>query len=740
MQNLCLGPLVGEENVVGFEDERSALIRYLSEETEKLDVISIVGMPGIGKTTLARMVYKDPDIEYNFPIRIWIHVSNKLTEKDVFVNILRQVNGMSEDLIGKSDEELAQLVVWHLRNGRFLIVMDDVRSADDWDKIRVGLPVGNKMSKVLITTCDVELGRHANRSRLPHKLQVLDESQSWKLLQLEVFGKHECPPQLENIGKLIAKQCEGLPLAIVVIGAILIQEDSSSSSDMRARRTAWIKASQSFPKFRDKKFYDNLPSHLQVCFLYLAMFPYDFEIPAWGLIHMWIAEGFIIREYDDATLEETAEIYLEDLINRNLVQVIEIKSNGKVKTCRIHRMLHHFCKIEAGIERENVLQEIKFTDGGVSELPINDLLKCRRLCIHSNILGFLSSKPFAPHVRSFASFSKDDINLPLELISVLPCFKLLRVLDVMPIKFYKIPSDMFHLVHLRYLALSSDLSILASAFCKLWNMQTLVVKTTSRTLEIKFDIWKLIQLRHLKTNAMATLPMPGETGKEGEKLQSLSTISPESCTEELFHRARNLKKLGIRGELSLFFDGKIGSFDSLFRLSCLQNLMLLNDVFPRLPSEGRLRSLPPAYKFPPRLRKLTLADTFLDWSQMTTLGLLEKLEVLNLKDNAFVGRIWETHDRGFESLEALQIGKTDLVIWVASATHFPRLRCLKLHHCEELQEVPIELADIPRLQLLDLYYTKLAAASARKLEGKRQNYLKQPCMEAQEFKLSIYPL
>ncbi|KAL1568046.1 putative disease resistance RPP8-like protein 4 [Salvia divinorum] len=729
-------PAIRRDNIVGFGEEMKTLVEYLCEETEQLDVSTIVGMPGIGKTTLAWKIYTCPEIEYEFPIRIWIHVSNNFTDKDIFLAILRKFR--PDDVIGQSVEELAELVFGHLKHGRFLIVLDDVRSVDDWDRLQIALPKFNNLIKVLITTCNEAMGRHASRSsRLPCKVRFLNDSESWSLLQLEVFGKHDgCPQELENVGKLIAKQCKGLPLAVVVMGGILAQKDNPSSA-MAERKAVWIKACQEIPVYLNEKFYDDLPQHLRVCFLYFGMFPSKFEISVWNLVRMWIAEGFILKREDGFSVEETAENYLEDLINRHLVEVGQYSGDGKVKTCSIHQMLHDFCKIKA--RTENVLQEIKCTHG-VFEPPISQLSLNRRLCIHSDVPDFLHSKPSCPRVRSFVSFSSDEINLPPKDNSAIPAaFQQLRLLDIKPIIFSKFPSELFQLLHLRYLALSLSLSFLPVGFSKLWSLQTLIVDTTCRTLEIKADILKLADLRHFKTNASADLLRSSKTRQEAQKLQTLAMVSPQCCTEENFGTARNLKKLGIRGRLSPFFDGTEGSFDCVGKLANLVKLKLLNDVFPRAPSQSRVQSLPPAYKFPPRLRSLTLSDTLLDWTKMSVLASLEKLQVLKLKGKAFMGHTWVTDDGGFRDLQALHIGHTDLVIWVASAYHFPELRNLELYNCEKLQEVPIELADIPSFQRLELYQTKLAAASANRIHERKQKYIQERSHKQREFKLSVFP-
>nr|QLI62357.1 putative late blight resistance protein-like protein R1B-12 [Salvia miltiorrhiza] len=461
------------------------------------------------------------------------------------------------------------------------------------------------------------------------------------------------------------------------------------------------------------------------------MFPEDYEIPVSKLIRMWIGEGFIqhVREY---SLEETAEKYLEDLINRNLVRIDKMKPNGKIKTCRIHDALRDFCRTRAGSESENFLEEIKFSDG-VFEPQISEIKNYRRLAVHSNCLNFLCSKPFGPRVRSFVCIPNDEFILPQSQSSAIPAaFKLLRVLDAKPIVFTRIPSDMYQLVHLRFIVLSFNLAALPAKFSKLWNIQTLIVNTTSRTLDVKADIWKMKQLRHFKTNASATLLKPGRDSEHGAELQTLGTISAESCTAELLHRASSLIKLGIRGRLAALFEGKVGSFESLVKMRKLEKLDLINDVYPKPASEGQLVVLPQHYQFPSTLRSLTLCATYLRWSYMSTLGLLENLEALKLKDKAFMGRTWEGVGERFYRLEFLHIDHTDLGVWEASSHHFPRLKGLVLRNCEELLEIPIQLAEIPSFQKLELHICKSAAPSAReikKLKKKKQAV----------FNLSIFP-
>ncbi|KAI3730491.1 hypothetical protein L1987_61661 [Smallanthus sonchifolius] len=257
----------------------------------------------------------------------------------------------------------------------------------------------------------------------------------------------------------------------------------------------------------------------------------------------------------------------------------------------------------------------------------------------------------------------------------------------------------------------------------------------SSVVDVKADLWKLLQLRHVYTSAASDLPTPSSKSRKGSKdplvnenLRTMSKVSPNSCTDVILARTPNLQKLGVRGNLTLLLDDKKGSckFDNIAKLSRLEKLKLLNDTYPIPPLDGKLRGLPEWYKFPPKLKKLTLSDTMLNWEEMSVIGKLLGLEVLKLGDNAFVGERWVTPDGGFVQLRVLQIGKTDLVHWEAFGHQFPQLQRVRLKHCEQLVKIPLGLGDISTLEVMELSWTsRLAIASARSIQ--------------KNFKLLVFP-
>lgn len=786
---------VRERNVVSVEDDANKIIGYLKEDTEHPDIITIVGMPGLGKSTLAGYIFRDPSIQDEFPKRIWVNVS-KFSPKEVFLSILKEIVDRTEDIAGDEsgkraiegsqrrrkfskvvdkvhsmnerilgnkvandhrvfsteadklqsmDEvELGKRVKGHLEDeSKFLIVMDDVWMGEDWKSISSALPTTNRRCKILITSRDEEVAS-ANKKRPPFRMRRLSKTESVELLQYEVFGEPRWKPEFGDHGELIAEKCKGLPLAIVVMGGI-IRKKFLTIADYAAKVNAWntfsgrvgdylVDDSDNIIDRVISLSYDSLPDHLRACFLYFGMFPEDVEIPTWKLFEMWIAEGFV-QEKPRFSKDEIAESYLDELIIRSLVTIDKTSFDGKVKAVRIHDTIRAFCLNKAKKDRENFFEEITKVDGNFTPLVNNDRSH-RRLSIHSNISQFISSKPHGPRVRSFVCVSEEISELKPIHVSVIPKgFKLLRVLDMKPITYPKLPSNMHDLLHLRYIHLSFDSAILPRSFSKLWNIQTLIVSTTRRTLKIKANIWKMRHLRHLKTNSITTLPKPTNTSNstQGESnIQTLGKIAPENFTGKVLDRACNLRRVTIRGELNKLLTNTRCSIDNMAKLSKLEELKLENDVFPCRPWDHPLAYFPAPNKFPPKLRTLTLSYTRLNWGQMKVLASLASLKVLKLAYEAFMGNYWETVDGGFRCLQVLFIERTDLIVWKSSAAHFPALVRLELQNCEDLRGVPVDFANIPSFEVLGLNRCPTAVNSAKKIELEKSN-----SDSSIEFKLTI---
>ncbi|KAL1563996.1 putative late blight resistance protein R1C-3 [Salvia divinorum] len=726
---------IRREKVVGFKDEEATLLGYLMDEKEKLDVISIIGMPGLGKTTLAWKIFENEKICYEFPIRIWVYVSQRFNSRDVFLNILRKFT--SNDMSGLSDEELAQSVRACLSKEKFLLVMDDVWRPEDWQVIQTVLPSSNKLSKVMITSRLSTVGERAKVGHFtePHNLRFFKLEESWELLQLEVFGNEEdCFSELVDIGMKIADQCHGVPLTVVVVGGILVDLFVKTRAP-RLLKKLWDDVSHNVSKFaqndEEKRIseavelsYKTLPDHLRECFLYMAVFPEEHVIPAWMLTRLWIAEGFVLPK--ESSLEEAAEQNLSDLVSRNLLMLDHKNLMGEIKTCRVHDMIRAFCK-DIAVEQK-LFQEIR-KNKGVFEPQVSEVQKFHRLCFHSDLPTFFSKKPKGPHVRSFLCFYKEPVNLEDKYLTSIPdAFALLRVLESISVRFRQFPAKVTKLIHLRYVTLHiEEFSILPEPLSQLWNLQTLVVETKSRSITMKANIWKMYRLRHLKLKAAIVLD-PKWVGEGGENLQTLSRLAPESFTPKVSERACNLIELGFRGKLATLFSAM-----SMENLALLEKLKLMNDV----PSDSEpLPRLPQSNFFPPNLKRLTLSKTFLDWEHMSTLAEIQSLEVLKLKENAFTGTSWNAAASVFENLQVLVIIDADIILWVVSTDSFPCLSCLVLKNCDKLEHIPVELGK--KLELMEIERIHRSAVdSAKRIEEVKRAEEERSSKE--RFKLQIGP-
>ncbi|EYU23530.1 hypothetical protein MIMGU_mgv1a018743mg, partial [Erythranthe guttata] len=195
--------------VVGLDDQLIEVMDKRTGQQSNLRLIPIVGMGGIGKTTLAINAYRNPLITEQFDIRSWVTISQTYNVREILVEIL-----------------LCERVHKSLWRKRYLIVMDDIWSVEVWDKVQLFFPDNGQGSRVMITT---RLSNIVFQLIGSHGLvmDLLDVDKSWDLLYGSIFGKEEdCPVELEEIGKKIAKNCKGLPLSIVVIGGLLAKGKS----------------------------------------------------------------------------------------------------------------------------------------------------------------------------------------------------------------------------------------------------------------------------------------------------------------------------------------------------------------------------------------------------------------------------------------------------------------------------------------------------------------------------------
>ncbi|KAI3463663.1 hypothetical protein Pfo_020326 [Paulownia fortunei] len=215
---------MAKNTMVGFDDDLVRIMDGLTGQQTNLQIISIVGMGGIGKTTLAKNIYENPFIVQYFHIHAWITISQEYTVREILLGILHEIGVQTDHSKLKSDDQLGEQLHKRLSGMRYIIVMDDIWSTEAWDNIKMFFPNNSNGSRIMVTTRLSNVATHF-RSCNPYQLHFLDEDKSWTLFCNKVFALQDCPPEMEAIGKKIVKNCRGLPLAIVTISGLLAKSN-----------------------------------------------------------------------------------------------------------------------------------------------------------------------------------------------------------------------------------------------------------------------------------------------------------------------------------------------------------------------------------------------------------------------------------------------------------------------------------------------------------------------------------
>ncbi|KAI3445834.1 hypothetical protein Pfo_002499 [Paulownia fortunei] len=737
-----------EGKLVGLEKDLVTMLDSLTGHPSQLKVFSVIGMGGIGKTTFSRKLYDNPLVIHHFYVRVWVTVSQQYQVREMLLGIMRCVTNVSDEIYGRSTEELREQVYRSLKGKRYLIVLDDMWDTKAWDSLKRAFPDDKNGSRIMLTSRLRDVAVHASQDTPPHCLRCLSLDESWELLS-SIYVDESFPLELVAIGKQIAYKCRGLPLAIVVVGGLL--------SKMNKKLDIWEEVAQSVGSLVMEGAdhcqnilalsYNHLPDYLKACFLYMGNFPEDYEISVKKLIWLWVAEGFIRRSILKS-LEEVAEDYLEDLTARSLILVKRTSSDGRIKTCYIHDLMREVCLRES--QKQNFLHVINncgqlplknlrddlLLHFGIRQVPPNYLHNLRRLSFHSGIRKYIHKTSF-PYTHSVMCFENLSLSDPRSYLGM--NFKLLKVLDIMNIHLRVIPEDIRRLTQLKFLALTIQDSLNMNSLFMFRSLQTLIIDCEWDG-RLPRTFWDMLELRHflLKTSCLSYSPTYSRLLKPQSpstsvlelvdeilplrvlnNLKSLSTISSRSCTKKLILSIPHLKKLGIHEtEEDYRFRGWFK------KLVHLRELETLKYVFsnPFVSSVLKPDHLPSWDSFPPKLVKLTLSGTSLPWEDMFKLSMLPKLEVLKLRNYAFSGAVWKSREGGFPCLKFLLIGSTNLEIWKADGIHFPNLQHLVLRHCRSLKEIPYGIGEAPLLVNIELHCCKDSAVmSARHLQEEQQS-------------------
>ncbi|XP_060675309.1 putative disease resistance protein At1g50180 [Ziziphus jujuba] len=756
----------GDNDVVSLKSSTSALTEELTKEEDRLCIVSVVGMGGLGKTTLAKKVFKC--VKQKFDCSAWVFISQQYVLRDVLIDIFLQIGSPNENMKferinsardileqKKKEREFLNALPEHelidslndkLKEKRFLVVLDDIWKIEAWYFLERAFPKGKKGSKILFTTRNREVASAADPRSCQVEPPLLTLEESWELLKRKAFPRdivdaHGCPPEYENLGKEMAKKCAGLPLAVVVLGGLL-----STKATLEEWKKVMRDVNSNLNKMQPRQQYEgvnqilalsyhDLPYYLKPCFLYLGNFPEDYEIHKRKLIRLWIGEGFIpmstgSRGEMEQTWEDVAEGYMEELIHRCMVQVEKRDHTGRgVKTCRMHDLMRDLCINKS--REESFAQIMEKTDGSAASFKPSGGSRSRRLVIHpgvdlqyrkthwacntffrklvnpcsSSLVESNWVEQVHPNLRSLLCL--DGIFLPSSALKSSK-FRMLRMLEVgvsVGRCEFIVLRGMGDLIHLRYLCveISGGFFWLSSSIGNLRNLHTLHIKGYAFLRGSVGMISKLIRLRHL---LLPDSMRYNQNDFRIDKLKDIETLKniPASV---LIRSYDALHKLTNLRDISILFDSKDSHVEDDVRRVLGSQIV----------QSGRLTSLriwidSSEAGFPSleslsschSLSKLGLEGKMKFQQQQGLIHLPQSLTKLTLKWSAMEQDPMPVLENKLPNLRFLMLGWDAYVgsEMVCSAHGFPNLDTLHLTELNNVREWIVEKGAMPSLKKLKI--------------------------------------
>ncbi|KAG5071128.1 hypothetical protein AAZX31_03G042500 [Glycine max] len=535
----------------GRDTDKEAIMKLVKDSSDgvPVSVIAIVGMGGVGKTTLARSVFNDGNLkEMLFDLNAWVCVSDQFDIVKVTKTMIEQITQKSCKL---NDLNLLQHELMDkLKDKKFLIVLDDVwiEDYDNWSNLTKPFLHGTRGSKILLTTRNENVANVVPyRIVQVYPLSKLSNEDCWLVFANHAFPLSESSGEdrraLEKIGREIVKKCNGLPLAAQSLGGMLRRKHAIRDWNNILESDIWeLPESQCkiIPALRIS--YHYLPPHLKRCFVYCSLYPKDYEFQKNELILLWMAEDLLKLPNKGKALEVGYE-YFDDLVSRSFFQLSSDQTWGNYFV--MHDLVHdlalylggefYFRSEELGKEtkigmKTRHLSVTEFSD------PISDIEVFNKL---QSLRTFLAI--------DFKDSPFNNENAPGIVVSKLKCLRVLsfcnfKTLDVLPDSIGK-------LIHLRYLNLSrTSIKTLPESLCNLYNLQTLVLSHCDKLTRLPTDMQNLVNLCHLHINGTRIEEMPRGMGMLSH-LQHLDFFIVGK------HKENGIKELGtlsnLHGSLSI---------------------------------------------------------------------------------------------------------------------------------------------------------------------------------------------
>ncbi|CAJ2639964.1 unnamed protein product [Trifolium pratense] len=720
LQNLRKAPFyMDEADIVGFEMPRDMLIDWLVEGRAERTIVSVVGMGGQGKTTLAKKVFDNNKIVKHFDCHVWIKVSQSYNIEGLLRSMLhkfyeQQGANPPPNIHQMTRAVLVDEVRKYLKKKRYVVVFDDVWNLRFWDDIEFAM-IDNKMGcKILITTRDLNVLNACKKSAFVevYELKSLTEEQSLELFNKKAFHdlNGRCPENLIDISSKIVEKCNGLPLAIVVIGGILSCKDRNTLewSNFSENLNSELKEDSLIKKIVCLSYHD-LSYNLKSCLLYFGLYPEGCIVPSKILIRQWMAERFVKDDMEE-TFEEVAKGYLTELINRSLVQVVSISIDGRAKSCCVHDLVH--ATILEKCEDLSFCKNIDEDD----QSSLNGMVRRLSIAIKSdNLMENIENS----QVRSLLVKTLNEA-----FVRKIPTkYRRLSVLDLEHVGLRDVPKDLGCLSHLKYFRFREnfrgDRCVLPKAIGMLENLETLDLTRTSFHAMPK-EICKLRKLRHFLGYNMSLIQLKDGIGGM-TSLQTLRDVYLDGGENEVVKliqelgKLKQLKELVLIGVRSTYMSAISSSINEMQQMEKLHirangyNMVIDMDLsspppmLRHLTLEGKLEMLPEWIPKLQNLVKLKLKYSELTDDKMELLKSMPNLLSLSLRENAYEAETLHFQHGWFENLKHLYLEDLENLNYIIiDEGALCSLKKLQLTFIRHLKTLPTGIQHLKKLEVLNI--------------------------------------
>ncbi|XP_027335641.1 putative disease resistance protein RGA3 [Abrus precatorius] len=527
-----------ESDIIGRDDSKKEIISLLRQPhgKQKVSVIAIVGIGGLGKTALAQLVYNDLEVKDFFEMQMLVCVSDNFDVKTILKKILDSItDGQRQD---QPLEKLQKELQKNLSGKKYLLVLDDVWNErhDKWAELRKYLMCGAQDSKILVTTRSKKVAK-AMTGSTSYLLEGLTDEESWSLSKNIAFEDESegVNQNLESTGKEIAIKCGGVPLAVKSLGGLLRGQNEESEWEDVLRGDFWKLCEEQTSIMPILKLsYENLSPEMRQCFAYCSLYPKDSRISKNELIQLWMAQGYLICSTKEQHVEDIGNQFVKIFLVNSIFQDALSDEYGEIISFKMHDLMHDLAEMVAG-------NDYCYLDSEATEVKGRPM----HVSLESNAIHLLESLD-PSRLRTLIlpyNFVEEKY------LSVIAKFKYLRVLSMGRIFHFNLSGSTENLKHLRYLEAFKHPPSLPKSMSNLVFLQTLKLENCD---EESFSemVTKLVNLRWLEVDYHSLSEMAVGWGKLSS-LQFLPIFVVRDSQETRYGTLNELKDLTLRGKLEI---------------------------------------------------------------------------------------------------------------------------------------------------------------------------------------------